>query len=603
MLAGYRMLADHCLTCNTPLMSARGSNVKICVLCDEDGGSQPLRPQYHAPAAVAPVLAPSPSATAPSSSPTGSRRIRFADQTAADGDNVLSEDGEPSTGNRAQQPRQPLPPASGLLAHLRGRGYSEDDDSGSSGSDSARAGPRAPPPSRQVSASQASSADDLPDQSTSSAWDARRWEAALTEVVHGMHADAEGGPRARILTFEQSNEVVAAQGRIADEAAQAIHAAELHRVEAIIASFDHDAAMGSMAASLAAPQQAPSIFSARRAATSSAAAGVAEDGSSGATTDASPTAPGGYSSAPGQVAGRPMFGSTIMAAPSGWQSMTQDEIRAYASRQVNGSGNAVAASTGEASPGRPKPVGSVAVQSPRPEHVPPQPAPLPAGTTAHARAQQPLPIPAVVSASLPSPPRPVAAAASSLAPIAAQPPPPAAPTSSSINPSLLSPGQLVSLRAEDGNVGSSGRVAFLGRPAFNIPEPSQGMVDRIAAGLARAAAEDAEEARREQQELDAQAAAAASAVSSVAPRGGAAAQPVTRLAATPAAAQPTVPTSSSPALSALLSQVETEKATIVRLAGVAGSGGEAVAEAMAAAAARIGKLASGIAALRLLQGQ
>jgi uncharacterized Zn finger protein (UPF0148 family) len=54
LLSGWKMLGDSCPTCYSPLMSPRGSNDKMCVVCETP------------PAARAPVGAPSPALPAPS---------------------------------------------------------------------------------------------------------------------------------------------------------------------------------------------------------------------------------------------------------------------------------------------------------------------------------------------------------------------------------------------------------------------------------------------------------------------------------------------------------------------------------------------------------
>ena len=427
LLQGWRMLDAACGSCNTPLMSSRGSDALHCVLCG-DVDRPPPRPSATTPPGGAPPHARQPDRSASISLREAVAAAEAAEAEADEADDQARRDAEDAT----------------LAASPTMRRAAEF---------SLRRAPPAPPSIQPQQQQQQQGWSNGANSSDT-------WAAALGEVHAGIAADAAGGPTARHL------------------------------------------------APLPTTTTTPPILAAP---------------------------PMGDEPRQQRVPLPPLHAARVMNAPVGWQTMSPEELQAYAE-------------------GR---------SAPAPVRV--------AAPQAAATASTPH-IGSVASPSQPPPPR-----------ITQQP--------------GLSPGSHVELDTASGNVGPSGAVVFLGSGKLEIPPPSQDLVARIEVGLARAAAEE-ENARRAIAAATT-AASASTSSSSVSVRSPLAlTTPVTASASGP----PATPANTSSALNALSISLERENETVVRLAASFTASGGQDTEALAAAASRIARLVSGIAALRTLLG-
>ena len=148
-----------------------------------------------------------------------------------------------------------------------------------------------------------------------------------------------------------------------------------------------------------------------------------------------------------------------------------------------------------------------------------------------------------------------------------------------IAPSLLVPGAPVSLSSDEGNIGPSGRVDFVGAGALNLPPPSPDLVARIEAGLARGELEAAEARATTRPTVTAAPAAAP---------------------ATTTNAHPELPANTAEALQRLIDTLARENSTVIRLSREAEAGSNDAAELLATAASRLSRIVRAVGAMRSL---
>jgi hypothetical protein len=255
---------------------------------------------------------------------------------------------------------------------------------------------------------------------------------------------------------------------------------------------------------------------------------IRSDGASGGTSTT--TAPGGYSTAPGQTAGMPVFGSTVLSAPIGWESMTRDDINNYISNKIKATDTLKGHGGGIISheaPNFPVPLAPVLTPPPilssssstsssssssslinstsiRPTQVQPTTTrnmhtTLTAELLEEARRNGAATAAAAIAAASSSSSASLSTRIGSLNGLNRF-------TTTPLSPSLVSltqppltaivPGQLLrfsDVTPEDGNIGPSGIVKFIGSRILTLPEPSDEMIQRIEKGLEKAAQDEKDE--------------------------------------------------------------------------------------------------------------
>jgi hypothetical protein len=273
---------------------------------------------------------------------------------------------------------------------------------------------------------------------------------------------------------------------------------------------------------------------------------IRTDGASGGTSGKL-TAPGGFSTAPGQTPGMPVFGSSVLPAPRGWESMSPEELNDFVSKKlkaVDGHGGSSNGITHEA-PSFPQAVVPIMAppvipllqsfstlsststsQSLSSVSSRTTPQPLPASSSSSSSSSSStskLVMHSTLTAELLEEARrngaataaaaiAAASSSSSLASsrgisnniplrssfLASVPTPLSPPLAPPPPMSSIIPGQLLQVSdvsTEDGNIGPTGVVKFIGSRVFSVPEPSDDMVKRIERGLQKAAEEDEKDAQ------------------------------------------------------------------------------------------------------------
>jgi uncharacterized Zn finger protein (UPF0148 family) len=249
---------------------------------------------------------------------------------------------------------------------------------------------------------------------------------------------------------------------------------------------------------------------------------IRSDGASGGTSTT--TAPGGYSTAPGQTAGMPVFGSTVLSAPIGWESMTRDDINDYISKKIKAADTQIGHSgiISHEAPNFPVPLEPVLTPPPilssssssssllinsssiRPNQVQPTTTrnmhtTLTAELLEEARRNGAATAAAAIAAASSSSSASLSTRIGSLNGLNRFTTTPLSPPLVSLTPPPLTaivPGQLLrfsDVTPEDGNIGPSGIVKFIGSRILTLPEPSEEMIQRIEKGLEKAAQDEKDE--------------------------------------------------------------------------------------------------------------